>query len=176
VYSIDIEKDLQPLRTPEEISLIAQCHHPRRESLFDILHLLGSSSHIKQLDSNIELYELLNAGFRNRVLRSLIKKTGVGLGELSIALGISQTTLKKRLGRTGSNGRFSANQSAALWQFATVFVLAQHVLGSSDNANYWLCSEARALRYRKPIEFLALAPGAELVIHILQQLHFGVYL
>lgn len=55
MYNVDIERDLPRNWSPNEVSLIERCNHPCRESLFDILDLLGISVQLKKLDSDIEL-------------------------------------------------------------------------------------------------------------------------
>lgn len=174
--SIEIEKNLQCTRSKKDAALINQCNHPRRESLFDIMKLIGISAKIKNLDSDIELYSLLRKGLPNKVLRSLTEKTGFNLEELSTALAISRATLQARLLRVSRRDRLSSSQSATVWQLASVFVLAQSVMGSREQARCWLCTEARSLRYQKPIEYLALWPGAEFVSKILRQIDACVYL
>jgi putative toxin-antitoxin system antitoxin component (TIGR02293 family) len=156
--------------------LIAQCQHPRAEALFKVTNLLGLSSQLKKLASDIEVYDLLNHGLPNTVIRTLMKNTGFNFHELSIALGITEQTLKRRTDVANRKGRLSATQSVAAWQLAVVFMRTQRVMGSPENAKFLLCSEARSMRYRKPIELIALSPGVEFVSTVLLQLQHGVYI
>lgn len=169
-------KSTSSTKSEKAAVLIVQCQHIRAESLFNIMHLLGIPAQIKKLASDLEVYDLLQKGLPITVLRSLLKKTGFSPKELSIALAITERTLKRLGAETNRNRRLSALQSVAVWQVATVFMRAQAVMGSPENAKVWLCSEARALRYRKPIELLALSPGVEFVSNVLLQLNYGVYL
>lgn len=144
--------------------------------LFNIMRLLGISSQLNKVSSDLEIYDFLRRGLPNAVLSSVIKRSGFSLREFAIALGVSQQTLKRLCARESRSRRLSAIQSIAVWKVATVFSRAQHVMGSAENAKIWLCSNARALRYRKPVEFIALGPGIDLVSIILYQLDRGVYL
>ncbi|MFT3931051.1 MAG: DUF2384 domain-containing protein [Spongiibacteraceae bacterium] len=163
------------LNSPIAAALIAQCQHPRAESLFTVLSLLGISSQLPKLASDLELYDLLKRGLPNTVIRALMKHTGFTFQELSTALAITEQTLKRRCLTANRRGRLSSAQSAAIWQLAVVFMRTQRVMGTPENAKIWLCSEARSMRYRKPIELLALAPGVEFVSTTLQRIQHGVY-
>ena len=160
---------------PTAAALIAQCQHPRAESLFAVLSLLGIPSQLPKLASDLEVYDLLKRGLPNTVIRALMKQTGFTLQELSTALGITVQTLKRRSQTANRRGQLSSVQSVAAWQLAVVFMRTQRVMGTPENAKTWLCSEARSMRYRKPIELLALWPGVEFVSTTLQRIQHGVY-
>lgn len=156
--------------------LIAQCNHIHAKNIVDNLLLLGISTLAKALASDLEVHDLLQEGLPAKVVRSLLKKTGLSSNELSIAVPITEGTLKRLVAENSQSIRLSSQQSDALWKFAAVFVKAQDLMGSAESAKKWLCSNARSLRYRKPIDVLALSPGADLVMRVLNQLQHGVYI
>ena len=168
---------MQPSTQAEKVvQWMAQCQHPDAQNLFEILSLLGIPGRIKTLASDLEVHDLLQKGLPIKSVRSLVKTTGFSAHELSTAVPITERVLQRFIADVRQTARLSSQESDVLWRFAAVFAKAQKVMGTAHYAKGWLCSEARSLRYRKPIEVLSLSPGAELVLRVLNQLLHGVYL
>jgi len=89
---------------------------------------------------------------------------------------ITARTLQRVIVNKNRSARLTPQQSDALCRFAEVFAKAQQMMGSAEYAKEWLCTDARSLRYRKPIDVLRLSPGLELVLRVLNQIHHGVYI
>lgn len=155
---------------------LAQCQHPDAQNIFEILSLLSIPGQIKTLASDLEVHDLLQKGLPVKSVRSLVNKTGFSVKELSMAMPIKERALLRLIADTSRTARLSSQESDALWRFAAVFAKAQQVMGTAEYAKGWLCTDARSLRYRKPIDVLSLSPGAELVLRVLNQLLYGVYI
>ena len=164
------------MMTDKKAELIAQCDPVDAQHIVSITLLLGIPTVSKGLGSDIEVHDLLQKGLPAKVLRSLLNKTGLNSKELSTAVSIPDNFLQEMVVKTNRNARLPSLQSDALWKFASIFVNAKEVFGSTELAKEWLCSKAPSLQYRKPIGMLSLSLGADLVMRVLNQLDHGVYI
>ncbi len=147
----------------------------RQREIDGALALLGMPSLRQTLRSDLDVHDWLMRGLPVRCLHSLLKKSTFSESEFAGAVAISPQRVRRLLA-VQSGGRLSPAESLAIWQFARVFDSALATMGSTAQAKDWLQHAApRGTNYRHPVEFVALAPGAEYLLNLLGRLRHGVF-
>ena len=93
---------------------------------------------------------------------------------LSKAIGISERTLQRA--RLKPAALLPTDVSARIWSFAQVLSRATDVFGTQQAAEEWLQRPAMALENRTPLSLLSTPEGREMVLTVLGQIDYGVYI
>jgi putative toxin-antitoxin system antitoxin component (TIGR02293 family) len=130
-------------------------------------NLLGGS--IPQGDP-IRLMRALQAGLPSASLRHFKQSTGLADEQIAELLQIGGRTLT----RLKSCKRLPADLSDRLYAVASIYALAEDVLGDRETAVAWLDQPQFGLSYRPPREFLASELGRQQVRRVLNQIEYGM--
>ena len=95
---------------------------------------------------------------------------GVGKETLAAKLNINAQTLRKRKSRM-----LSADEAGKSLRVARIFAFATDVLGSEDDARYWLNQQIPALGGKRPLDLLDTDIGAHEVTNLLNCIKWGMY-
>lgn len=136
--------------------------------------LLGGEGVLGEIESRLDLHQLIARGFPNQILHSLINN----VPELSDGRLLGRLYEYKDHLRRGSKSNvknLSPFVSEKIWHFAIYFVQAREVLGSHGEAMRWLLNPSLALGWECPFDFLSTSPGRDLLTELLQRIDFGVY-
>lgn len=117
------------------------------------------------------LYKILHAGAPLAVYHNLADLTGIEKTELSQAVSISRSTLKRR----EAKGRFTVEEGDRLYRFAEVFKAATELFeGDRDKARDWMFKPAKGLGGKRPIDMVATTAESEGVLDLIGRLEYGV--
>ncbi len=86
------------------------------------------------------------------------------------AIGISYKTVERK-----EDATLNPQHSDAALALIEVTSMAEHALGSKEQAEVWLSKPALALEGERPIDLLTSAPGIEAVKDLLTRIEYGVY-
>ncbi|HEX8693495.1 MAG TPA: antitoxin Xre/MbcA/ParS toxin-binding domain-containing protein [Longimicrobium sp.] len=125
----------------------------------------------RDIRSDLELAEVIHAGFPIRVVDFVLKAGLLDASEL-YGLVIPRRTLAHRKEKQNT---LSREQSDRLARVVRVLVRAEEALGTVEKAARWLRKENRALGGKRPIELLESDTGARVVERILGRIEHGVY-
>ncbi|MDQ6765528.1 MAG: DUF2384 domain-containing protein [Verrucomicrobiota bacterium] len=106
--------------------------------------------------------ETIRAGLAAQVFEQIATAIGVGKETLAAKLNINAQTLRKRKSR-----KLSAEEAEKSLRVARVFASATEVLGSEDDARYWLNQQIPALGGKRPLDLLDTDVGAHEVTNLL---------
>lgn len=129
-------------------------------------NLLGGS--IPESD-RMTLMKMLRAGLPTASLRHFKHAAGLADGEIAELLQVGARTLT----RLKSARRLPPDVSDRLYAVASVYTLAEEVLGDRDTAVGWLGSPQFGLQYHRPLEFLSTELGRQQVMQLLNQIRYG---
>ncbi|MGA7538033.1 MAG: antitoxin Xre/MbcA/ParS toxin-binding domain-containing protein [Steroidobacteraceae bacterium] len=129
--------------------------------------LLGGS--IPESDP-MRLMEALRTGLPTGSLRHFKQATGLADEEIAELLQVGARTLT----RLKSLRRLPADVSDRLYAVASIYALAEHVLGDRDAAVGWLGAPQFGLQYRRPRDFLSTELGRQQVKSLLNQIEYGM--
>lgn len=129
--------------------------------------LLGGS--VPESDP-MKLMKALRAGLPTASLRHFKQATGLADEELAELLQIGARTLT----RLKSSSRLPPDISDRLYAVASIYALAEEVLGARDAAVRWLGSPQFGLQHHRPIEFLSTELGRQQVRSLLNQIEYGM--
>ena len=137
--------------------------------------LLGGSKVLRRnLKNPLEAHEMLFEGLPGKALNTLLDSLAIQKSAaLEKAIGMSLRTVQRY--RDSPSRPLSQQQSGRIWKFAEILAKAIEVLGSQQEAERWLDSQAMGLNQRRPIDLLATPAGVELVEEFLERLAYGVY-
>ena len=114
--------------------------------------------------------ETIRKGIAIQVFEQIAIAIGVGKETLARKLNINAQTLRKRKTRT-----LSADEAEKSLRVARIFALATEVLGSEDEARYWLNQQIPALGGKRPLDLLDIDVGAHEVTNLLGGIKWGMY-
>ena len=116
-------------------------------------------------------HDIVKEGVSTNLLLSLIATYDrIHKQQVYSVIGISEKTSNRR--KDHILPREAADATLALIEMTS---LAEHVLGSHEDAEQWLVTPALGLDGRKPIELIATRAGAEMVKNHLIRMDYGVY-
>ncbi|WKN42009.1 type II RES/Xre toxin-antitoxin system antitoxin [Tunicatimonas pelagia] len=153
------------------MSQIASSSHIEPLSyLKDVLAL--SAKDLRRVRSTLDLLLLSESGLSIKALYQLQKKLGVSNREMSLLVGISESTLQRRY-RAGK--RLSELESQTVLQLAELWSRGMEIFESETDLRMWLRSEVPALGGLIPIVLLATPIGRSHVQEVLLRLEWGIY-
>ncbi len=117
-----------------------------------------------------EQVETIRNGIAAKAFDQLAVALGVGKEALARKLNINPQTLRKRKSRV-----LSADEAEKSLRAARVFAFATEVLGSEDEARYWLNQQIPALGGKRPLDLLDTDVGAHEVTNLLGGIKWGMY-
>ncbi len=120
--------------------------------------------------SPLEQIETIRKGIATSLFDQLASALGVGKEALARKLNINAQTLRKRKSRM-----LSADEAEKSLRAARVFALATEVLGSEDDARYWVNQQIPALGGKRPLDLLDTDVGAHEVTNLLGGIKWGMY-
>ncbi|MDQ6622018.1 MAG: DUF2384 domain-containing protein [Verrucomicrobiota bacterium] len=120
--------------------------------------------------SPLEQIETIRKGIATSLFDQLASALGVGKEALARKLNINAQTLRKRKSRM-----LSADEAEKSLRAARVFALAPEVLGSEDDARYWVNQQIPALGGKRPLDLLDTDVGAHEVTNLLGGIKWGMY-
>jgi putative toxin-antitoxin system antitoxin component (TIGR02293 family) len=118
----------------------------------------------------LKLLEQLAAGLPAATLRQFKRATQLADAEVAAMLQMGGRTLS-RLKLT--NSRLSADLSDRLYALASVYALAEDVLGDAARARAWLAEPQHGLAGRRPQDLLASELGRSQVRGLLKRIEHG---
>jgi len=107
---------------------------------------------------------------RGSALRRAFTVLKISTPQMARALGISESTLRRRV---KSNDTLPPGLADRLYRLLHVFDLATETLGDVEKARHWLCSSVPTLQGRRPIDFVDSELGAQEVERILGCIGYG---
>jgi putative toxin-antitoxin system antitoxin component (TIGR02293 family) len=117
----------------------------------------------------LKLMRTLGAGLPISALKRFKQETALTDEQLAGLLHVGARTLT----RLKSVRRLPADLSDRLYALATLYALAEEVLGSRDAAIAWLNQPQYGLEYQVPRQFLATELGREQVKALLNRIKYG---
>lgn len=129
--------------------------------------LLGGS--VSERDP-IKLMKALRGGLPTASLKHFKQAAGLADEEIAELLQIGARTLS----RLKSASRLPPQISDRLYAVASIYALAEEVLGSRDAAVGWLGSPQFGLQHHRPLEFLSTDLGRQEVRTLLNQIEYGM--
>lgn len=118
----------------------------------------------------LKLLEQLAAGLPAATLRQFKRATRLADADVATMLQVGNRTLSRlKVGKS----RLSADLSDRLYAVASVYALAEDVLGDADNARTWLAEPQHGLAGRRPRELLASELGRSQVRGLLKRIEHG---
>ncbi|MGH7936284.1 MAG: type II RES/Xre toxin-antitoxin system antitoxin [Chthoniobacterales bacterium] len=120
--------------------------------------------------SPLEQIETIRKGIAAQVFDQIAAALGVGKETLARKLNINAQTLRKRKSR-----KLSADEAEKSLRVARVFAFATEVLGSENDARYWLNQNIPALGGKRPLDLLDTDVGAHEVNNLLGGIKWGMY-
>lgn len=129
--------------------------------------LLGGS--IPESDP-MKLMKALRTGLPTASLRHFKQAAGLADEEIAELLQVGARTLT----RLKSASRLPADVSDRLYAVASIYALAEDVLGDRDVAVRWLGAPQFGLQYHRPREFLSTELGRQQVKSLLNQIEYGM--
>lgn len=120
----------------------------------------------------LQLHAALQAGLPARAVAALKAQTALSDAELAEALQISDRTLS-RLKSAAPPTRLPADLSDRLYGVASIFSLAETVLGSHEAALEWMTAPQFGLAQSPPRALLSTEPGRRAVRSLLERIEHG---
>lgn len=114
--------------------------------------------------------ETIRQGIATQVFEQIAAAIGVGKETLARKLNINAQTLRKRKSRM-----LSADEAEKSLRVARVFAFATEVLGSENDARYWLNQNIPALGGKRPLDLLDTDVGTQEVTNLLGGIKWGMY-
>ena len=114
--------------------------------------------------------ETIRKGVGMQIFEQIAIAIGVGKETLAAKLNINAQTLRKRKSRV-----LSADEAEKSLRAARVFAFATEVLGSEDEARYWLNQQIPALGGKRPLDLLDTDVGAHEVTNLLGCIKWDLY-
>lgn len=118
----------------------------------------------------IELMKALREGLPTSSVTHFKQVTGLADEEIAELLQIGARTLS----RLKSSSRLPPEVSDRLYAVASVYSLAEKVLGNREVAVGWLGAPQFGLQYHRPLEFLSTDLGRQQVKSLLNQIEYGM--
>ena len=118
-----------------------------------------------------ELIEAVRAGLPIHELKGLQASLAVPMEKLAPLLGISKSTLHRRM----AGRRLGPAESDRVVRFARLMGKAVEVLESEENARQWLNSPQIGLGGAVPLDYAGTEVGAREVEDLLGRIEYGVY-
>lgn len=135
---------------------------PPTVSLWDNLGLPNRGS---------KLHECIHNGLPFSLLEHLSRETGIELRVLSKSVGISRSTLARRV----KAGRLTCAESDRLYSIATIFDAAIELFEWDVMAvRNWMTSPVRGLDGKAPMEMLSTRVESRAVLDLIGRLEHGV--
>ena len=125
---------------------------------------------LRDQSSLADLIDAVNLGFEYGAVARFCEAYCVPRREIASAMGISPSTL----GRRRSAGRISASESERLLRLASLYAMAEDVVGDRVLAAEWMRTPARGLDGRQPTAYARTEPGARQVEILLGRIAYGV--
>ena len=118
----------------------------------------------------LKLLEQLSAGLPAATLRQFKRATRLADAEFAALLQVSSRTLSRlKVGKS----RLPADLSDRLYSVASIYALAEDVLGDADRARVWLMEPQHGLGARRPQDLLATELGRSQVRALLKRIEHG---
>jgi putative toxin-antitoxin system antitoxin component (TIGR02293 family) len=135
--------------------------------------LLGGPKDLKRpVRNEFDLIELANVGLPSKTFRTILRRSGLAQTEVVQSLGISRTTLLRRL----KSPRLGIDESEKTIRLARVFTEATELFdGDGDKAREWLKRSNRALAGKRPLDMLNTELGARQVELVIGRLREGIF-
>lgn len=121
------------------------------------------------IQSILDVNDLIQAGFPARALAALKDRTHFTNRELARALGVSEKTIE----RAAAQSYIKPSTSDRLYRMARIIELATEVLCNEQQALDWLRAPQHGLGERVPLDLLATDAGTEQVEAELQRIRFA---
>lgn len=121
--------------------------------------------------SLLSLQPWIQTGLSISALRNVAQVIGVRDVAMADFIGVSTRTLQRAL----LQERLNADLSDRLAVIARLMVVAEVVLGSTDEARAWMAAPQQGLDGLRPIDLIRTVTGATEVERLLGQIYHGVY-
>lgn len=121
--------------------------------------------------SLLSLQPWIHTGLSINALRNVAHALGVRDIAMADYIGVSTRTLQRAL----IHDRLSADLSDRLAVIARLMVVAEMVLGSTDEARAWMAAPQHGLDGQRPIDLMRTVTGATEVERLLGRIYHGVY-
>ena len=118
----------------------------------------------------LKLIEQLAAGLPAETLRQFKRATRLADADVAMMLQVGSRTLSRL---KGARSRLSADLSDRLYALASVYALAEDVLGDAGNARTWLAEPQHGLAGKRPLELLGSELGRSQVRGLLRRIEHG---
>lgn len=133
--------------------------------------LLGGTDVIgREIHSEMDLYELVQAGVPKRSVLLLARGVGLSLRTLAQLLHVAERTIQRKR----DLDRMNASISEGVIRIAEVFARGDEVFDEPAHFQTWMNTENRALGMRRPIELLSSHYGVQMVLDELGRFEHGV--
>lgn len=120
-----------------------------------------------------ELRGQVKDGLSVKIFHKTTSLMGVTQTRMCKALKMSSSTLQRRK----RDGRFTAAESARLYNFIEVFARAIDLFeGDRIAAAEWITKEAPGLGYKRPIDMIDFHINTQAVLDLITRLEHGVYI
>lgn len=127
----------------------------------------------KNIQTTIELADIIQQGLPGRSVFFLQKYLNLGDKEYSATLGVSDKWLRRH--REESHKQLTKQMGDQLYRIARIFKLAEDVLEKKSAANHWLHRPQTGLNERVPLDLLQTEVGAKEVEELLYRIDYGIY-
>lgn len=121
----------------------------------------------------LELHAALQAGLPSTALAALKARTKLPDADLAEALQISDRTFARLKNARTRAQRLAPDLSDRLYAIATLYTLAEQVLGDHDTALQWMNAPQFGLAEAAPRSLLSTEPGRQQVRALLQRIEHG---
>lgn len=138
---------------------------PKQPSKWELALGLEGVSGLLRLDK-------VQEGLPVATFHRFAETSGVALGDLAEAVGISLRTVQRR---RGAGGRLDTGPSARLVRLADLYTRAAEVTGSDSLARQWMQTPREVFGGRTPFELAGSELGAREVEDLLLRIEYGVF-
>ncbi|CAL67637.1 type II RES/Xre toxin-antitoxin system antitoxin [Christiangramia forsetii] len=142
------------------------------ENKYDrIVSVLGGSSQVGYIQSDIDLIKITRKGLPVSVVVSISNILGISMEKMSNLLHISHRTIQRK----HDDELLSVYSTEQILEIAEVISRGIEVLGTLGTFTKWVHREIRALDNKKPIDYLDTGFGIQMVKDLLGRIEHGVY-
>ncbi|MCB2409945.1 type II RES/Xre toxin-antitoxin system antitoxin [Hymenobacter lucidus] len=145
----------------------------RKTPVATMVDLMGGGAVIPQLVHNeLDLLAVALKGLSVQALRALQQRLGFSNKEISVVLGVSESTLARR---EQAKRALTLDEAEKTIQLSAVLAKGLDVFEDQDDFHHWLDTLNPALGSVRPKELLSSAIGREQVREILGRIEHGIY-